>query len=262
MSATLAHGLAVQLQVVRALVLRETRTRFGRHQLGYLWALLEPILWIGTFYGLYVVGKRHAPSGMDVIGFLCTGILTYDVFAKNAARVGEAINANRPLLFYPQVKPLDLVFARFLLETGTLTSVFLLLSFANHMLNPGLPAPEDIARVILGLMLAGVLGASLGLVLCMLGVTSNVVERLRGPLMRPLFWVSGLFYTFEDVPKGARELLLYNPVLHVVELVRDGWFASYSAPHVSVAIPLSYVLGLSVAGLLLERKVRRRLELS
>jgi capsular polysaccharide transport system permease protein len=262
MSFSLAHGLSVQLQVVRALVLRETRTRFGSHQLGYLWALLEPVLWVATFVALYAVGKRHPPAGMDVVGFLCTGILTYEVFLKTATRVGEAINANRPLLFYPQVKPIDLVFARAVLEISTLVAVFVILALANYALHPELPAPDDIIMVIGAIGLAGALGASLGLVMCMLGVAWNVVERLRAPLMRPLFWLSCLFYTLNDVPKPAREFLLYNPVLHVIELTRDGWFLNYSAPHVSFAYPACWVLALSLAGLLLERHVRRRIELS
>lgn len=262
MSSSLAHGLVVQLQVIYALVLRETRTRFGTHQLGYLWALFEPLLWIATFVGLYQLGNRQPPAGMDVIGFLATGVLTYQLFSKTAGKVGEAVNGNRPLLFYPQVQPLDLIIARALLEIGTFGAVFVVVVVANYLLHPELPGPEDLLLVISGLSLAGALGAALGLVLCMAGVAWKVVERLRAPLMRPLFWLSGLFYTVRDLPRSAREVLLYNPVLHVVEIVRDGWFGGYASPYVSLTYPLAYVLGLSLLGLLLERAVRRRIELS
>ena len=34
------HGLVVQLQVIHALIMREIKTRFGTHRLGYVWALL------------------------------------------------------------------------------------------------------------------------------------------------------------------------------------------------------------------------------
>ena len=53
-----ARGLLPQLRVVQAIALRETRTRFGAHQLGYLWALVEPVLWILTFYGLFTVASE------------------------------------------------------------------------------------------------------------------------------------------------------------------------------------------------------------
>src|SRR5690349_10426097 len=123
---SVARGAFIQLQVVHALVLRETRTRLGDHQLGYLCAVLEPLIWVGTFWGLYEVAEHPVPHGMDTLAFLATGVLTYELFAKNVSRIGEAINGNKPLLFYPQVQPIDLVWARAALETATLTAVFVI----------------------------------------------------------------------------------------------------------------------------------------
>jgi ABC-type polysaccharide/polyol phosphate export permease len=53
-----------------------------------------------------------------------------------------------------------------------------------------------------------------------------------------------------------------NPMTHAIELVREGWFPSYTARHVDVAYPLSWILVLAFFGLSLERVARRRLELS
>lgn len=259
---SLARGAFIQFQTVHALVLRETRTRFGAHQLGYLWAVLEPLMWIGTFWGMYEVAHRRVSHGLETIPFLATGIITYELFSKNVSRVGDAINANKPLLFYPQVQPIDLVYARAALETVTLAAVFVVVLFGNALIKNEFPHIDDVLTVLVGLLLAALLGASLGLCLCMLGVLSRVVERLRGPLMRPLFWISGLFYTLDDTPAAAQPYLLKNPVLHAVEMVRDGWFSDYDAPLASSSYVLAYVLGFSALGLLLERIVRRRIELT
>jgi len=259
---SLARGAFIQLNVIHALVLRETRTRFGEHQLGYLWALIEPLLWIGSFAGLYYFGDRPAPHNLEVVAFLATGVLTYEIFDNNVGRLGEAINGNKPLLFYPPVKPLDLVIARAALETGTLTAVFCVIMGGKALLRGELPEIDSLLQVMLGLSLAAALGASLGLLLCMLGDLSNVVNRLRGPLLRPLFWISALFYTIEDVPTDLRELMLYNPVVHVVETVRDGWFPEYTSRYADPLYPIWFILGFSFAGLLLERVVRRKLELT
>lgn len=259
---SLARGAFVQYQVIRALVLRETRTRFGEHQLGYLWAVLEPLMWILTFWAAYELAETAPVHGMDTLSFLSTGILTYELFANNVSRIGEAINGNRPLLFYPQVQPIDLVWARAALETATLVTVFAVVMGGAAMVRGELPAIDDILTTMLGLLLASLLGTALGLLLCMLGVISNVVERLRTPLMRPLFWVSGLYFTLEDAPVASREALSYNPVLHVVEMVRDGWFPSYKSPSADASYVVAYILGFGALGLLLERIVRRRIELA
>ena len=259
---SLARGAFIQLNVIHALVLRETRTRFGEHQLGYLWALIEPLLWIGSFWGLYAFGDRPAPHNLDVIGFLATGVLTYEIFDSNVGRIGDAINGNKPLLFYPPVQPLDLVIARASLETGTLTAVFAIIMGGTALLRGELPHIDSLLRMLMGISLAALLGASLGRFLCMLGGLSNVVDRLRGPLLRPLFWISGLFYTLDDVPSDARHLILYNPVVHIVEIVRDGWFPEYVSRDADPLYVIWFILGFGLLGLLLERVVRRKLELS
>ena len=104
---SLARGAFIQFQTVHALVLRETRTRFGAHQLGYLWAVIEPLMWIGTFWALYEIADRRVSHGLDVVPFLATGTLTFELFNKTVSRVGDSINANKPLLFYPQVQPIE-----------------------------------------------------------------------------------------------------------------------------------------------------------
>ena len=116
-----ASAVLGQLEVLHALVLRETRTRFGEHQLGYLWALLEPLLWIGTFWAMYWLLSRSAPDGMELVAFLTTALAPYLLFRHVYSRAATAIGSNRGLLFYPQIQPLDLVWARTVLEFATMT---------------------------------------------------------------------------------------------------------------------------------------------
>lgn len=258
---TLLRGLGAQVQVVSALVMRETRTRFGAHQMGYLWALIEPTIVIFTFYLMFRVVGRASPAGMDPFSFIATGIIPYTLFASSAHRVAEAINGNRALLFYPQVRPIDLVIARSALEAATLGAVFIGL-LGGHALWRQELAVDSPLRVIAGLALASGLGSSVGLVFCGLGQLSHLADRARGPLLRPLFWLSGVFFAAGELPDRVRELMLMNPVLHATELVRDGWFESYDDTHVDLGYGLAWVLGLLCLGLVLERAVRRRIELT
>jgi capsular polysaccharide transport system permease protein len=99
-------------------------------------------------------------------------------------------------------------------------------------------------------------------VFCALEVLTSTAGRVRGPLLRPLFWCSGLFFTANGLPSNVRDILLYNPVLHVIEIVRDGWFPSYEAQHASAGYAMAWMLCLLVLGLLLERVVRRKIEVT
>lgn len=259
MSSELVTGALNQLRVVHAVALRETRTRFGAHQLGYLWALLEPVFWILTFSGMFWALGRLTPHGFELIPFLATGIIPYELVIKTSDRVSSSIEANRALLFYPQVHTLDLAFARGALEIATCISVFVAIvgGYALYVRELHI---DDVLRVLFGMGLAGLLGLSLGLVLCALSLLSKSVDRIRTPLFRPLFWISGLFFTADSIPLHVREYLMWNPILQCVEIVRDGWFTGYRATEASPAYVLVWIILLAFAGLTLERAVRRRIQ--
>jgi len=255
------RGFTQQAEVVFAVAMRETRTRFGASQLGYLWAMIEPTLVILTFYIVFQIAHRAVPPGMDLFSFIATGVVPYTLFSSSVVRVSEAINANKALLYYPQVQPLDLVLARAVLEAATFVAVFLVLMGGHALFTQHLELESPLV-VIAGFAMASMLGTGLGLILCSLGEYSTAVDRARGPLLRPLFWISGIFFTAETLSPQARHALLYNPILHATELVRSGWFHSYDAHHVDMGYVVAWIGGLLLLGLLLERRVRRRIEMT
>ncbi len=255
------RSLLLEYQVLHALLLRELQTRFGSHRLGYLWALIEPIIMIGTFAAVWSAFGRGGQLKHDVLSFLATGFIPFILFRETTNRSLYAIDGNKGLLFYTLVRPLDLVVARILLELATQVVVFIVMIAGIAMYRGGLEF-HDLLTTMVGLLLASALGGSLGLTLCGLTAFSPSVERIQGPLLRPLFWVSGLFYPATALPLNLKHLSGYNPVLHVVEMVREGWLPGYAAYQTSVSYVLAWILTLTFVGLALERVARRRLQLS
>jgi len=258
---TLRKGLASQIEVVIALILRETRTRFGRNRLGYLWALIEPIVITFTFYSVLTIANRPVPSGMGLFSYIATGVLPYTLFSNTVTRVADAVSSNKSLLYYPQVRPIELVISRAALEAATFIAVFVLIMGTDAVVSQRLDLEEPLL-VIVGLLCASALGTGLGLIFCALGQVSTVADRVRGPLLRPLFWISGVFFTADALPDNARDGMLWNPVLHVTEVVRAGWFSNYDANYVDLGYVLWWIGGLALVGLVLERWVRRRIDLT
>jgi capsular polysaccharide transport system permease protein len=95
----------------------------------------------------------------------------------------------------------------------------------------------------LGLVSALALG--IGTLNCYLFTRFPVWQNIWNILTRPLFIVSCVFMLFDQIPAWAREWLWYNPIIHVVGMMRHGFYSTYHAAYVSVF----YVLGVSlVAG--------------
>ncbi len=240
-------------------MMREVRTRFGRNHAGYLWVLAEPVFWIATFAGIrYAMGAKP-PSGMDMISFLVTGITVFILFRSTLTHSMASIVGNRPLLYYPQVRPLDIALARSLLEAAALVIVFVVLLVVNGLYRGELRV-DNILQVSSGLLLAWLLGSGLGLFFMGLNVYSPAVERIVPIVMRPMLFLSGVFFTVGELPQELARILLFNPVLHVVELVRDGWFREFHSDYVNLGYVLAWIFVFGYLGLLFERYSRRRAE--
>ena len=72
----------------------------------------------------------------------------------------------------------------------------------------------------------------------------------------------GVGTVIDDMPESVQSKMLYNPLLHAVELVRAGWFPEYDARFVDLRYCLVWIVSLAFIGLSLERVVRHRVELT
>ncbi|HEB97405.1 MAG TPA: hypothetical protein ENI96_13365 [Sedimenticola thiotaurini] len=253
-------ALEAQFRVLHALMLRETRTRFGVHQLGYLWALIEPLMWIATFYLLFMFIDRRLPPGIGMFSFLTTGLIPFMLFRQTLTQAMNAISANQALLFYPMIRPLDLVLARMGLEVATLLAVFIIILGFNALYVGELSVQKPL-QVLGGLFLAGLLGTGLGLLSTSLSTFIPAVLRVVPLVLRPMIWISGVWFTANELPTGVRDIMMWNPLLQITELLRDGWYSQYTAHDLDLAYVAAWILIPTYFGLVLERLARRRLEL-
>jgi len=82
----LFERLCTQCRVIHALVIRETRTRFGDAKLGYGWALLEPILHITMLSAVFsLMMQGRPPIGTHFFVFYFTGLVPYLMFVNSRA---------------------------------------------------------------------------------------------------------------------------------------------------------------------------------
>lgn len=121
--------LQSQRRVIRALIIRETRTRFGDSKLGYGWALLEPMLHIALLSVAFsVLMHGQPPIGSHFFLFYFTGLVPYHIFIHTSSGMAHAIIGNGALLQLPLVTTFDVIAARGLLEIITDVIIAVLLT--------------------------------------------------------------------------------------------------------------------------------------
>lgn len=255
----MTKALATQASVIRALVLRETRTSYGAHRyFSLIWLLIAPVIHIGVFWLIFVLWKRGVPYGMPIPLFLLSGVFPYLLFSGTATKCMKAIEVGRPLLYYKQVTPIDLIAAKTYLEAVSNAFVLLILLTVAWLAGYKVEINDGLA-IAAGLILSVLLGAGIGLILASWSIVFPFLGNIVKPVFRILYFASGIFYTVEAVPPVIREELLYNPVMHLIDKVRGGFFPSYSPVHSSFEYAAWFVFIVLALGFLFERINRKKL---
>lgn len=249
---------AIQRRVIWALVLREMLTRYGRHNIGFLWLFVEPMLFTLGVTALWAFVKAGHVSSLPIVAFGLTGYSSVLLWRNMPARCISAIEPNLSLFYHRQVKIIDVYFARLTLEAMGATISFVILSLLFISLEWMAP-PEDILKVFTAWVLLAWFGAGLAIFLGSLAYGSELIDKIWHPASYLMFPLSGAAFIVDAMPKAAQELILYIPMIHGVELLREGYFGSAITAHYDIAYLMGWSAALTLLGLLRVRVVARRL---
>lgn len=251
------RGWEVLHRVVMALFLREIKTRFGKYQLGYAWALLEPIGTISVLLLVFTALRAPGYPGIDFPVFLATGVIINGLFVEIANRSIKAIEANTTLFNYRAVRPVDTVIARMLLELILHVTVFVVLALGYFALG-GMIEPHDIPGLMMVFMLMGAFACGVGIFFMLVTDAYTDADKILPLLTRPLFFISGVFFSIQSVPRDYWPLFLWNPIFHAIELARMALAPGYVSEGASLAyLTMSTMAVLTFSMAIYHRRERR-----
>lgn len=254
---SLLQSWRIQRRVIWALFLREILTRYGRHNIGFLWLFAEPMLFtIGVTLMWTAIDATHG-SDLPITAFAVSGYSTVLIWRNMSGRCVNAIQPNGALLYHRNVKILSIFISRILVEAGGATLSFILLTlFFSYM--EWMSLPEDVLKVAAGWMLLIWFGAALAIFLGALSEFSELVERFWHPISYFLLPVSGAAYLVDALPKEAQDIVLLLPLAHGTEMVREGFFGSKIVAHYDAGYFATINLVLTFVGLALTAYVSKR----
>lgn len=250
--------IAMQGRVIFALIMREMTTRYGRNAGGYIWAVLEPV---GTLAMLSVVFSfiaRRPALGDNFPIFFATGYMAFHFYMDISRTVSASVTANRALLTFPRVTIMDTILARFLLQFVTLSFVsFIIFTILLNIFDDQIAI--DFRKVFLSVVLASILALAIGVLNSVLFTWSPSWQATFGIINRPLFIISGVFYLYEDMPQMVREVLWWNPLIHITALMRAGFYPIYNPAWVSIPYVIFFAAIPFLMGVLLMRTLRAQM---
>lgn len=254
MQGSLSESWAIQRRVIGALLMREILTRYGRHNIGFLWLFAEPMIFTLAVTALWSIAKLDQVSTLPIVAFAITGYSSVLLWRNMPGRCISAIEPNLPLLYHRNVKLIDVFLARLALEGAGTTMSFvalILIFWGVEWLEP----PESILKVAFAWIMLAWFGLGLAIFLGALSWSSEVVDKLWHPAAYILFPLSGAAFLVDSLPPAAQEAILYLPMVHGVEYLREGYFGSQINARYDLAYMATWNACLTIAGLLRVRAI-------
>lgn len=226
--------------VIFALFAREIRTGFN-DKFGLSWAVINPLVFIfvlSFIRGRLGGGETHT---VPTFTFMAIGILFIQTFLLTMGSSAKAIKKNKALFAFRQVQPISAVFAgalfSLLVKLFVIVGIILIMYFLGmdlQLFNPLL--------FLVCFLLLWILAVALGLIFGIAELFVSEVGKVVDLLTRPLFFISGVFFSLKDFPREYWHFLDWNPILHAIELSRSASHSTYGSEGVSLAFLSSTVL--------------------
>lgn len=257
-NSSLRVSISIQMRVLGALLMREIITRYGRHNIGFLWLFIEPMMFsigITILWSFTGMSKGIIP----VAGFALTGYSAIVLWRNMVGRLASTSSANKGLLYHSQVKILDLIFSRAFLEAAGVSISLIGLSFTFTAIGL-MTLPVDPFQTVMAWFLLVWFVIAAGMIAAYAGETSELFDRVWHVMMYLTLPFTGAFSMISWWPHAVQEILLWSPMVHAVEMLREGYFGVGVNAIYSIFYLMSCNLILTLVGLVLIRKIRRNLE--
>lgn len=255
---SLVHSFKVQSRVIWALVMREIITRYGRSNIGFLWLIVEPMIFSLAITFFWTSMKDVQSFKLPITAFVMTGYSSVLLWRNMATRCSGAMAANIGLLYHRNVRVIDVFYSRIILEFVGATIAFFILCLGFtffELMDP----PNDVLKVSFGWLMLGWFGLSLAITLGTLSEKYEIVDKLWIPVRMFLYPMSGLGFMVDWLPPAAQNLMLKFPMVHGLELLREGYFGDVVKSHYDMEYMVCWCLFMTFFGLSFARKLSREI---
>lgn len=248
--------IRAQTRVFSAIFFRELYSKLGRSGFAFLLSLMEPIFHIAVVCSWHYLVRIIPVYGNSKVLFISTGLYPVFVFIHLSSQYEGAIARGR----FPVERTLDIFFAQTLLKLfGYLLVGVLLFSGISVFITPQ-GIPYDFEPVMLSILTLGTLGMGVGLCNVVISVHYPMWRHIYAPISRCLILFSGVLFVPDFMPLVLRKYLAWNPVMHGVDLFRQGFYPGYPRLIFDPQFLWFCALAALVLGLSLERISRSRIE--
>jgi len=205
--------------VLSTLVEKDFKSRYKAKALGRLWSIADPLVMVVIYTIVFAHILQVAEPFYPI--FLLLGLVPYRFFSNSvngsASSIFDNIQLVKKVAFPRILLPIAVVLSHvrhFLIEVGLIAALFVYFKDAFHPSVNLLFLP-----VVFGIQITFALG--LALIVSALNVRYRDTQYILNSVLLVLTWMSPVFYSFTVVPPNLARLLMWNPLVGVIEGYRS-----------------------------------------
>jgi lipopolysaccharide transport system permease protein len=210
------------IDLLKSIVIRDIETRYRGTILGFLWAILYPLMMLsvyafvfGSVFNTRWGGEREMK---DFVIMLYCGLIVHAVFSETLMRSPTSILSNpsyvKKIVFPLELLPISQLASSIFNLIISLILLCVIIVFKNYEV----PATALLAPIVLVPLM--ILTAGLALTLAALGVFFRDIGQIIGVVLSVLQFLSPVFYPASAAPKFAQQLFIFNPLTLPIEQLR------------------------------------------
>jgi capsular polysaccharide transport system permease protein len=249
-------------RVLYALLMRELSTRYGRDNIGFLWVIVEHLIFAGGVAVLWSIIRPPYEHGIKMVPFVVTGYLPLILIRQTAGYCVSSIRVNNDLLYHRMVTPLHIFISRCAIEIIGITFAFIVIT--SSFMITGIMAPpktfNDMLYIYAGWSILAWMVTGFAIIFAALAEIFDFVEKFVQIVTYILIPISGAFYMISWIPPFARKYALALPFVHCFEMIRRGFFGEFVTTYYNPLYAMAWATGFTIIALLLTRFVRDRVE--
>lgn len=253
---SISASAKLQGRAILALVISRMRSRYMGSRAGYMWAIVEPLVWVFVLRIALAHGSHMPPLGDSYEVFFVIGIIPARKFRGIAQNVAQTLRSGKSARL-PGLMRLDLCYASVILDTVT-GAVVLLIALSILQIIGFNAIPGDMMHFLIAFFAIGFFGLAFGLMAGLLLSLMPGLQHFIGLFFMVMFLSSGFAFLVDRMPASTREIVLWNPLVHLLEWLRMGFYPGY----ICRSMDLNYVFIITICCLVLglagERLFRRR----
>ncbi len=200
--------------------------------------LLAPMVTAGLFLAIFSLAigpSRGAVGGVSFVAFLAPGILMMTVIQNAFANTSSSImiakvQGNIVDTLMPPLSALETLLGY--LAGSIVRGILVALSIGFLIWATIGLLPQHPVWVLVFVIIGGAFLGGLGIVAAIFAQKFDQMAAITNFLITPLSFLSGTFYSIENLPVAVQIITRFNPVFYLIDGVRYGFIGNSDAPPV------------------------------